>query len=222
MRRGAVELDIFSSAWCAHDRLQITSTLPSRSVQHRVAIGGLAQRRVHLHVGVVLHRRPERFVGQGEMVRGDLRGDADPPRLALADRAQRLPRAHMRDVDVRAGQLRQRDVPLDHQGLGGAGDPAQAERRGMEAFVRDAVSLERRVFAVMMIGSLSTTHTRAHDASQRGRKGVASSLRRRSRRCLLSELALCRRATRATPPDRVGLGPARFRGLFEHDWVMPA
>ena len=48
----------FSSAWCGAWSVAMTSTLPSaRPVEHRVAVGGLAQRRVHLQVGVVLDRR---------------------------------------------------------------------------------------------------------------------------------------------------------------------
>ena len=117
--------------------------------EHRVAVRGFAQRRVHLEVGVVLRRPVERLVGEREMVRRDLARDVHAALLAGAHGAQRLARAHVRDVDMAAGQLRQRDVALDHQRFGHAGNPAQAERRGVVALVRDAIALERRVLAVV-------------------------------------------------------------------------
>ena len=82
-------------------------------------------------------------------MRRDFAGDAHAARLARAHGAQRLARAHVRDVHVCAGQLRERDVALDHDRLGFAGYPAQAELRGDVAFVRDAVALERRILAVV-------------------------------------------------------------------------
>ena len=73
----------------------------------------------------------------------------DAALLARADGAQRVPRAHVRDVHAAAGHGRQRDVTLHHDRLGLARDAAQAEPRGVEALVRDAVALERRVLAVV-------------------------------------------------------------------------
>ena len=49
---------IFSSAWCGAWSVAITSTRAvGEALEHRVAVGRLAQRRVHLQVGVVLDRR---------------------------------------------------------------------------------------------------------------------------------------------------------------------
>ena len=141
---------IFSSAWCGAWSVAMASTLPSArpsSIASRSA--ALAQRRVHLHVGVVLHRLAEGLVSEREVVRRDLAGHAHAARLAVAHRAQRLARAHVRDVDARAGELGERDVALDHQRLGRAWDAAQPERRGAVALVRHAVALERRILAVI-------------------------------------------------------------------------
>ncbi len=75
-------------------------------LQHRVAVGRLAQRRVHLRVGVVGHRRAEHLVGEHEVMRRHLAGHARAARLAVAHRVERLPRAHVRDVHARRRSAR--------------------------------------------------------------------------------------------------------------------
>ena len=57
------------------------------ALEHGVAIRGLAQRRVHLEVGVVLDRAVERLVGEREMMRRHLAGHA--ARRAPCRRARR-------------------------------------------------------------------------------------------------------------------------------------
>ena len=99
------------------------------ALEHGVAVGGFAQRRIHLEVGVVLDRAVERVVGQGEVMRRDLARHVHAAFLARAHRAQRLPRAHVRDVHVCAGELGQRNVALDHDRLGFARNAAQPEMR---------------------------------------------------------------------------------------------
>jgi len=95
--------------------------------QHRVAIGGLAQRRVHLHVRVVGNRRAERFIRQREVMRRHLAGDAHAGFLALADTANRCARAHMGDMEPRPGELSQQNAAFDPQRLCRAGNTAQSE-----------------------------------------------------------------------------------------------
>ena len=121
----------------------------AQALDHRVAVGLLAQRRVHLQVRVVAAALVQRLVGQDEVMRRHLGRDRDAAVLAGAHRAQRLARAHVRDVDAAAGHLGQRDVALDHDRLGDAGNPLQPEQAGDRAFVRDAVALERRILAVV-------------------------------------------------------------------------
>ena len=96
------------------------------AADHLVAIGGLAQRRVHLDVGVVAL---ERLVGEDEVVRRHLAGHGDAARLAGAHRAQRAARRQVGDVEAAAGQAGQRDVALDPELLGLAGDALQPEPR---------------------------------------------------------------------------------------------
>ena len=82
-------------------------------------------------------------------MRRHLARDARAARLAVADRVERLPRAHVRDVHDAARQLGERDVAQRHDRLGLAGNAAQPERRRVKALVRDAVALERLLFAVL-------------------------------------------------------------------------
>ncbi len=124
------------------------------AAEHGVAIGRFAQRRIHLRVRVVGNRLRQHLVGKDEVVRRHLAGNPRALRFAEAHRLERLPRAHVRDVDGAAGQRRQRDVAQRHDRLGFAGNPAQAERRGLKAFVCDAVALERLLFAVLDDGDV--------------------------------------------------------------------
>ena len=114
-------------------------------LQHRVAVGRGAQRRVHLEVRVVA----QVLVGQDEVVRGDLARHRYAALLARAHRAQRLPRAHVRHVDRPAGQPAQADVPLDHDRFGLSGLAAQTEGGRAIALVHDAAGGQRRVLAVV-------------------------------------------------------------------------
>ena len=203
---------IFSSAWCGAWSVAITSTRAvGDAFEHRVAIGGLAQRRVHLEVGVVLDRAVERLVGEREVMRRDLAGDLDAALLAGPHRAQRLPRAHVADVHVRAGQLGQRHVALDHQRFGHAGNAAQAERRGVEALVRHPVALERRILAVIDDRQAEHAGVLERAAHQQRRRHRPAIVRERDAAggLLLAELGqLLAARARSTPPrsDRPGPG----------------
>ena len=117
--------------------------------QHRVAIGRLAQRRIHLHVRVVGDRRPQHLVGEHEVVRRHLARDLRAARFAVADGVERLARAHVRDVHDALGQLGECDVAQRHDRFSFARNPAQSQRRRVKAFVRDAVALQRLLLAVL-------------------------------------------------------------------------
>ena len=72
------------------------------------------------------------------------------PRALPARTARSEPRgAQVGDVEAAAGEAGQRDVALDPDLLGLARNAAQAEPRGVEALVRHAVALERRILAVI-------------------------------------------------------------------------
>ena len=212
---------IFSSAWCGAWSVAMTSTLPSAmpsSIASRSAAsrsGGFIFRLVSYLGGAV-----ERLVGEREMMRRDLACDVHAALLAGAHGAQRLPRAHVRDVDVAAGQLGERDVALDHQRLGDAGNPAQAERRRVIALVRDAVALERRVLAV--IDDRHAEHAGVlerppHQQRRRHRPAVVGE-RDASGGLLLAELGqlLALRAERHGA-DRIDAREPRFRRLLQDE-----
>ena len=96
-------------------------------LDHRVAIRGLAQRRVHLGVGVVGNRRRQRLVREREVVRRHLAGNPDAAVLRLAHRAQRRAGAHVRDVEVGARQLGEQHAALDAERFARTRHAAQAE-----------------------------------------------------------------------------------------------
>jgi hypothetical protein len=111
-------------------------------------------------------------------------------RLAFPHGAQRLPRAHVGDVHVRRGELRERDIPLDHQRFGGARDAAQAEKRRPVAFVRNAISLQRWILAVVDDRRLQHpgVFERASHQQRRGHWPSVVRERHTAGRALLAEL----------------------------------
>ena len=205
----------FSSAWCGAWSVAMTSTLPSAMpAQHRVAVAGLAQRRVHLGVGVVGHRRRQQLVGQREVMRRHLAGHLHAAALALAHRLERRPRAHVRDVDVAADHLGDEDVAAGGDRLGDAGDALQPERRRHRPFVRHALALERRVLAVLderHAEHAGVLHRAARQQRGRDRMAVVAdaprSRRASARRCRRA----ARPAARARPRQSDRRGPGRRR-----------
>ncbi len=109
---------------------------------HRVDVRLLAQRRVHLAVRVELQRLFERVVGQREMMRRHFAGDVEALRLAVRT-ARSDPRALMCAMCTRP-LVRPASVTSRWTMIVSAapGRPRQAERRRVEALVRDAVRLE--------------------------------------------------------------------------------
>ena len=76
------------------------------------------------------------------MMGGHLARDADAAFLPGANGAERLPRAHVRDVHVCICQLRERDIPLDHDRFGLTGNAPQSELGGHVSLMRHAVAFE--------------------------------------------------------------------------------
>ena len=72
-----------------------------------------------------------------------------PRAFAVAHGAERLPRAHVRDVEGAAGQLGERDVALDHDRFGRRRGSRAGRATRRRTLVRDAVAFERRVLAVI-------------------------------------------------------------------------
>ena len=102
-----------------------------------VAVVRGAERRVHLGVGVVAL---DRLVGQGEVVRGGLGGDAYAAGLGLADQLDGAPGRDVLDVDASAGVLGEEEVACDHDILGDGGDAGEAEPSRDEPFVHGAAA----------------------------------------------------------------------------------
>jgi len=98
------------------------------SLQQCVAIGGFPQRRIHLDVRIVAHRRGEQLIRQREVMRCDFAGDPNATCFADSHGVERSSDAHMCDMHVPARELREGDVTLRHDGLRGRGDPAKAEQ----------------------------------------------------------------------------------------------
>ncbi len=153
-------------------------------------------------------------------MRRDLAGHTHAARLPFAHGPERLPRAHVRDVDVRAGQLRERDVPLDHQRFRGSRYAAQPERRRAEALVRDSVSLQRGIFAV--IDDRRPQHPGVFQGAphQQRRGHRAAVVRKRDATCgtlfaELGELLATRPERHGT--DRVDPRQPRLRRLLEDE-----
>ena len=119
-------------------------------LDHGVAVGGRAQRRVHLGVGVV---EADVLVGEQEVVRRHLAGDAQAVAAGLAHGGQRRGGRGVGHVQVDAGVAQlgdQADVALDDGGfgLGWHAAQTQAGRRPGRAFML-APLREARVLGVL-------------------------------------------------------------------------
>ena len=110
-------------------------------------VGGGPQGRVHLEIRIA---RPERLVGEEEMVGRGLGRDADAAGLGLADQADSTGGGEMGDVDAGPEGLGQDDVAGDHDVLRRR-RACRAGRAGpttRPSFI-DAAFDERRVLAVV-------------------------------------------------------------------------
>ena len=174
------------------------------ALQHGVAIGRLAQRRVHLDVGVVRHRRAEHLVGQHEMMRRHLAGDARrraPCRSARrrASGARSCARCG-RTPPVSSASAMSRSAMIDSAS---PGMPRSPSARRVEPFVRDAVALERLLLAVLddrHVEHLRVLERPAHQQRRRHRTPVVGDRD-------AAGLAAARRCRRAARPS----GRARRR-----------
>ena len=132
----------------------------------------LAQRRVHLGVRVV---GLAGVIGEREVVRRHLGGDADPLLFGAPDQLHRPARRHVAQVDVPAGELRQQDIALHHDFLGGRGDPLETEPRGHESLVHDATRGEGGLLTVVRDRDLEGPRVferGAHEVARRDRPAV--------------------------------------------------
>ena len=105
-------------------------------------VGVGAQRRRHLVVAV---EGAQALVGEREVVRTGLAGDADAALSGPADQVDAAGRGDVQDVQPAAGQLGQGDVAVDHHLLGRGRHAAQAQPHALEALVHDAAARQLEV-----------------------------------------------------------------------------
>jgi hypothetical protein len=94
-----------------------------------------AQRRVHLEARI---EAPDLLVGERQMVRGRLAGEADSGLLGSSDGVHRLTGREVLDMDPGTLVGRQRGVAGDHRRLGDRRDAGQAQRCRDRSLVHDA------------------------------------------------------------------------------------
>src|SRR5262245_37434572 len=102
----AIELDMLFIVmmWSMVSSDDVDASVGETS-EHRVSISNFSQGWVHLDVGVVRHRRSEHFVGEHEMMRGDLARHANATLLSISDGIERLTGAHVSDMKGSPRQL---------------------------------------------------------------------------------------------------------------------
>ena len=158
--------------WSVAMQSIVPSRKPSSSARR---VGRRAQRRIGARVGVVRLDAVTRRVGQHQVVRRDLGGDAHAARLGAAHLLDRAGGAQVRQVQSAAGQARQRQVARDGDLLGLARDALEPEHRRQRAFVHDA--------AVDQVGVLGvagrSAARRAASTRARGASGWPSAPRGR-------------------------------------------
>ena len=111
----------------------------------RLDVTRVSQRRRHLGVRAVARHR---LLGEEEMMRRHLGGDREPAGLRVAQQCDRAGRAHVRDVQTAARQVRERDVARHHHLLGGGRDAVQAETQRGHTLVHDPAGGEVPVLLV--------------------------------------------------------------------------
>src|ERR1019366_4015393 len=109
---------------------------------HGVAVGGGAQRRGHLVVGVEL---ADVFVDQREVMRRDFSGGMDAGLLGLADSVHGFGGGDVGDMNMRLGRAGQRNITSDNVSLGGVSHAAQAQAERHGPLVHGASGSETRV-----------------------------------------------------------------------------
>src|SRR4051794_31698838 len=138
------------SAWRSSSVLSGGGLFLPRAVRpaldQRLAVVFGSEWRVHLQPRV--EALEQDLVGQREVVRTGLAGDADAARLGLGDVLHRLAGAQVLDVDAAFLVARDRGVAGDQRRLADARDAGQAEPGGDDALVHHAFAGERRVLLV--------------------------------------------------------------------------
>ena len=87
-----------------------------------------------------------------EVVRGDRGGDVRAAFTRRTDQCHRARGRHVADVEVRAGQLRERDVARDHRRFAARGTPSKPEPGGDPALVHLSARDESGVLGVLRDG----------------------------------------------------------------------
>ena len=113
---------------------------------HRRHVGVGTQGRVDLERGV---ERLTLAVGEREVVRRDLGRDRDAPVLRVAHEVDGGRGRQVEEVDGRAGELGEQDVPGDDGRFGRLRPARDPEAAGPRAFVHVPAGGERRVFGVL-------------------------------------------------------------------------
>ena len=126
-------------------------------LDHGVAVGRRAQRRIHLGVGVV---HAHVLVGEQEVVRSNLAGHAQPIAAGLAHGVQRGGRGGVGHVQVGADLAQLRDQPnvaLHHAGFGLRRHSPQPQLEGDRPQIHAGALRQPRVFRMLDDGQ---THAR--------------------------------------------------------------
>ncbi len=151
----------------------MTSSVPSfRPVDEGLDVVVGPQRRGHLVVAV---EGAQALVGQREVVRAGLAADADAALPGAADEVDAAGRGDVQDVQPAAGQLRQRDVAVDHHLLGGGRHAVQPQPHALEALVHDAAAGQVQVLAMAEHGLVehpAIFQGAAHDLGADDRRAV--------------------------------------------------
>jgi hypothetical protein len=118
---------------------------------------------------------PHRLFGQREVVGTGLCRHPDTALFCLADHPDRPGGAHVTDMEARACQLCQCQVPADHHILCGVRDAAEPQFGRDESFVHDAFFRKARFLAVgkeRQAESFRILHGPPHDAGAPDRPAV--------------------------------------------------
>ena len=136
------------------------------AADHRLDVVPGAQGRAHLVVGV---EAPESLVGESEVVRARLGGDADPPPLAFANELDGACGRDVLDVEPAAGDLGEADVAGNHDVFGRGRHSGQAQLHRLEPLVHHAADGQLGHLAVLHDHAVKHLRVFERPPHQRGR-----------------------------------------------------
>src|SRR5262249_695207 len=105
------------------------------TIDKGMEVGLRPERRRHLEIAI---EGAETSVGEGEMMRASLAGDADASLFGSSDQIDTPGRGDVEDMKPTSGKFRQFNVAVDHDFFGSCRHAAQAEAHALEPFVHDA------------------------------------------------------------------------------------